>query len=90
MYGELCSNHSREKRTRSLKPYLVELLEWLQDMNWPGALCILNRLQKYSDNNSIRNAVNVCIEKAKKRSDEAWESNLRLLQQCAEGDYAEI
>ena len=55
-----------------------------------GALCILNRLQKYSDNNSIRNAVNVCIEKAKKRSDEAWESNLRLLQQCAEGDYAEI
>lgn len=59
-------------------------------MNWPGAFCILNRLQKYSDNNSIRNAINDCIEKAKKRSDEVWESNLCLLQQCAEGDNAEI
>ena len=85
-----CAQIIAERSDEELKPYLVELLEWLQDMNWPGALCILNRLQKNSDNNSIRNAVNVCIEKAKKRSDEAWESNLHLLQQCAEGDYAEI
>ena len=85
-----CAEIIAERSDEELKPYLVELLEWLQDMNWPGAFCILNRLQKYSDNNSIRNAVNVCIEKAKKRSDEVWESNLCLLQQCAEGDNAEI
>ena len=62
-----------------LKPYLVELLEWLQDMNWPGAFCILDRLQKYSDNSSIHTATNVCIEKAKACMDEVWENNLRLL-----------
>lgn len=57
-----CAQIIAERSDEELKPYLVELLEWLQDMNWPGALCILNRLQKKSDNNSIRNAVNVCIE----------------------------
>ena len=76
---ENCAVIIAEKSDEKLKPRLVELLEWLQDMNWPGAFCILNRLQKYSDNNSICNAINVCIEKAKKRSDEVWESNLCLL-----------
>ena len=76
---ENCAVIIAEKSDENLKPYLVELLEWLQDMNWPGAFCILNRLQKYSDNNSICNAINVCIEKSKKCRDEVWESNLRLL-----------
>ena len=31
-----------------LKPYLDELLEWLQDLNWPGALKILDRLKVFS------------------------------------------
>lgn len=48
-------------------------------MNWPGAFCILNRLQRYADNNSLRDAINICIENAKKCGDEVWESNLRLL-----------
>lgn len=70
-----------EKSDEKLKPYLVELLEWLQDMNWPGAFCILDRLQRYSENNSIHSAINICIEKAKDRGDEVWESNLYLLLQ---------
>ena len=65
-----CAVIITEKDDEALKPYLAELLEWLQDMNWPGAFCILDRLQKYADTNSIRNAVNVCIEKAKERRDE--------------------
>ena len=76
---ENCAVIIAEKSDENLKPYLVELLEWLQDMNWPGAFCILSRLQKYSDNNSICNAINVCIEKAKDCGDEVWESNLYLL-----------
>lgn len=70
------------KSDDELKPYLVELLEWLQDMNWPGAFCILKRLQEYSDNNSISDAISVCLEKATKREDEPWESSLRLLLRC--------
>lgn len=76
---ENCAVIIAEKSDENLRPYLVELLEWLQDMNWPGAFCILNRLQKYSDDNSICNAIKICIEKAKKCRDEVWESNLCLL-----------
>ena len=78
---ENCAVIITEKGDEKLKPYLVELLEWLQDMNWPGAFCILDRLQRYSDNNSIHSAINVCIEKAKDCGDEVWESNLYLLLQ---------
>lgn len=76
---ENCAVIISERSDEELKPYLVELLEWLQDMNWPGAFRILNRLQKYSDKKSIRMAINICIEKAEKCMDEVWKSNLYLL-----------
>ena len=76
---ECCAQVLYEKTDDVLEPYLDSLLEWLQDLNWPGAFCILNRLQNYSDENSLCNAINVCIKKAKKCRDEVWESNLRLL-----------
>ncbi|MBR2343852.1 MAG: DUF5071 domain-containing protein [Clostridia bacterium] len=60
---ENCAVIIAEKSDEILNPYLVQLLEWLQDLNWPGAFCILNRLQKYSDNNSIHSAINDCIKK---------------------------
>lgn len=76
-----CAKILSERSDEELEAYLIELLEWLQDMNWPGAFCIRDRLQKYSDNNSLYNAINVCIEKAKDCSDEVWESNLYSLLQ---------
>lgn len=60
---EGCAAIIAEKSDENLKPYLVDLLGWLQDMNWPGAFCILNRLQRYADNDSIHDAINICIEK---------------------------
>ena len=74
-----CAVIIAEKNDETLTPYLVELLEWLQDMNWPGAFCILNRLKKYSDINSISNAIRICIQRAKECRNEVWESNLSLL-----------
>ena len=47
-----------------LKPFLIELLEWLQDMNWPGASCILHRLQHYSDYAALQTAINTCMKRA--------------------------
>ena len=69
-----CAVIISERSDEEIKPHLPEMLEWLQDMNWPGAFCILNRLQKYSDENSLCNAINVCIKKAKKCRDEVWET----------------
>ena len=74
-----CAVIIAEKSDEELKPHLVQLLEWLQDLNWPGAFCILDRLQKYADKEAIRSAINVCIEKAKQCIDEVWETNLSLL-----------
>lgn len=76
---ENCAVVISEKSDEKLKPYLLELSEWLQDMNWPGAFLIFNRLQKYSDKNSLCRAIEVCLEKAKIRGDDVWENNLRRL-----------
>ena len=76
-----CAVIIAEKSDEKLKPHLVELLEWLQDMNWPGAFCVLDRLKKYSDNNSILSAISICLQRANARNDEIWESNLLMLQQ---------
>ena len=78
---ENCAVVLSEKTDEELKFYLSPLLEWLQDMNWPGAFCIFKRLQEFSDINLIRCAINACIEKAKKCNDETWECNLNYLMQ---------
>lgn len=77
---ENCAIIIAEKSDEELKPHLIELLQWLQDMNWPGAFRILDRLKKYSDNRALHSAVNICVENAKGVNDDVWEYNLCLLQ----------
>lgn len=43
-----CAEILSKRTDDELSPYLVELLEWLQDLNWPGALVILDRLKVFS------------------------------------------
>lgn len=43
-----CAKILAEKTDDELEPYLVTLLEWLQDFNWPGTLIILERLKFFS------------------------------------------
>ena len=45
---ECCAQILYEKSDAVLEPYLNSLLEWLQDLNWPGALVILDRLKVFS------------------------------------------
>lgn len=75
-----CAVIISERSDEEIKPHLPEVLEWLQDMNWPGAFCILDRLKNYSDKNSILSAISICIQKAKDCNDEVWEGNLLTLQ----------
>ena len=44
---EHCARVLYEKSDVELEPYLDELLEWLQDLNWPGATTIVERLKKF-------------------------------------------
>ncbi len=39
-----CAVLLAEKSDTELEPYFMPLLEWLQDLNWPGAFCIMDRL----------------------------------------------
>lgn len=51
---ENCAEILCEKSDDELSNYYFRLLEWLQDMNWPGAICVYSRLVKcqyeYFDN----------------------------------------
>lgn len=45
---EHCARILAEKPDDVLVPYLHGLLEWLRDLNWPGAVIILERLKTFS------------------------------------------
>lgn len=74
-----CARALAERDDEILRPYLIPLLEWIQDMNWPGAYCILRRLQQFKDFNSLSIYVDICKEKAKLLGDDIWEDNLNVL-----------
>lgn len=58
-----------------LKPHLSKLLEWLHDMNWPGAEIIFNRLLKVTDPELLID-YNLCLSNAKHSGDKPWEEAL--------------
>ena len=41
-----CAKVISEKTDKELNSYKYEMLEWLQDLNWPGAFLIMERLEK--------------------------------------------
>lgn len=45
---ENCATIISKRSDEELEPYLLELLEWIEDLNWPGALIILKRLEFFS------------------------------------------
>jgi hypothetical protein len=42
-----CARILEKRSDRELQPYLPFLLSWVEDMNWPGAEIILERLKEY-------------------------------------------
>ena len=76
---ENCAKILSQRMDDELFPYLVELLEWLQDLNWPGAFCILERLKKYDDVLALNNAINTCLKCAHALGDSVWECNLQSI-----------
>lgn len=74
-----CASIIAEKDDTELEPFLIELLEWTQDMNWPGAECIFKRIKKYSIKSTLDTAIKYCIETAKEQHDNNWEKTLMHL-----------
>lgn len=72
-----CAKILSERSDQELSPYLIPLLKWLQDMNWPGAFCILDRLKKYKRDSLFESALNICKKYAEVLDDAVWEGNLK-------------
>ena len=76
---ENCAKILSKRTDEELSPYLMELLEWLQDLNWPGGFCVLERLQKYADDASFNLALETSFKYAKALEDDVWNNNLSML-----------
>lgn len=68
---ENCAKIIVSKTDEELKPYLFSLFEWLQDMNWPGAMEIFDRLSKIPFD-VLEIYYQMSVKEAKKTKDNVW------------------
>lgn len=68
---EPCARIVALKSDEELKPYLYLLFEWLQDLNWPGAYVIFDRLLKMPFS-LLEDELEHCKWRAEKENDESW------------------
>ena len=69
---ENCAKVLASKEDELLLPYTINLLEWLQDLNWPGALIILERLKNFTASEIFIFSVESCVKRAKACNDQIW------------------
>lgn len=74
-----CALILSEQTDDKLEPYLVELFDWLKNMDDPGADVIMERLRQYKRNSIFLLALSLRLNKANKLKDKAWEENLNKL-----------
>ena len=67
-----CAIILADKSDEVLSPYSINLLEWIEDINWPGAMTILERLKQFSDVEMLSFAVVECAKRAKAVDGETW------------------
>lgn len=73
-----CATVISSKSDDEIMSILPDLLIWFQDLNWPGAVEILERLKKipYSQ---IEKHINDSISRARQEHDEQWIEWLTIL-----------
>ena len=76
-----CAKILSARSNEELFPYMVELMEWLRDMNWPGAFCIFDRLKGLVNEPLFEYSYSytICLKYARALENETWENNLRML-----------
>lgn len=61
-----------DKSDDLLSPYSSNLLEWIADLNWPGAELILERLKHFEKVDSLAYALSISVKTAASIHDEMW------------------
>jgi len=70
--GDNCAKALSELPDKVLEPYLPCLLEWLQDMNWPGAWIILERLKSFVEPKVLAKTLEKSVRVALMCDDQHW------------------
>ena len=68
---ENCAKVICEKTDKEINNYKYEMLEWLQDLNWPGAFLIMERLEKMNPQ-LLLNATIYAVKQALLLKDNEW------------------
>ena len=76
-----CAKAISLRTDNQLRNYLFKMLEWIQDMNWPGAETIYERLLMYSDIEDLMLSIDICLRKAEQLGDLDWATNLKNLKE---------
>ena len=72
---ENCAKVLVSKEDQELKLYLINMFQWLQDMNWPGAEHIYERLKKMPMQD-IEIAYKISLSMADRTQDVVWKKVL--------------
>ena len=72
---ENCAVILQSRSDSELSPYLSKLLEWTQDINWPGAQIIYDRLRLIPAS-IIVEQLKVCVTRATSASNQEWLAQL--------------
>ena len=76
---ENCAKIIASYSDETLQYCLQESLEWLADMNWPGAEIILHRLIEFKDSRRLSLFIEHCVKEALVCDDQIWLGNMAAL-----------
>ena len=76
---ENCAKIIAQHSDNELEPYLSQIFEWLQDLNWPGAVIIHNRLLDMDEQMRTKQLA-YSQKQAQAANDDEWLFNLKYLQ----------
>ena len=76
---ENCAKVLADRTDKELQPYLIDILLWIEDMNWPGAIIIDDRLKKFHDMKMLSFAIKECVKRASATDNHIWLENLSEL-----------
>ncbi len=70
-----CAEILASKSDEELRPYFYHLFKWLEDMNWPGAITIYDRLKKVPKD-MLKRYLEYSIGEAQRTNNSCWKSSL--------------
>ena len=85
---ENCAVILSERTDSELNPYLWDMLLWLEDLNWPGAETIQNRLIQFNDVHILCILMDKLVPALEKLNETSWLIFLRDLLENRNLKYA--